>query len=162
MEQPMSPDPWTAFLDWLNTVLVPDWGELIALLPYVLVATIVGPLLTLIAAMWAWHLLRRRRGRVRREAVGPATAARDADGRPVFPPNAPYCSDHALIYPPRARRCDIDGADLVVACPVDGSLRPADIQTCSGCGTTFKLGAAASSLVVVTPDGPPAGGAAVA
>jgi hypothetical protein len=162
MEPPVSPDPWTALLDWLNTVLVPNWGELIALLPYVLVGTVVGPILTLIVLMWAWHLLRRRRGRVRREAAQPVPAAMDADGHPVFPPNVPYCTEHALIYPPRARTCDIDRADLVVACPVDGSLRAADIETCAACGTTYKLGAAASPLVVVTSDGPPAGGAAIA
>ena len=44
----MSPDPWTSFLDWLTTVLVPSWGELIGLLPYVVIGTIVGPFLTLI------------------------------------------------------------------------------------------------------------------
>jgi hypothetical protein len=158
----MSPDPWSAFLEWLNTVLVPNWGELIALLPYVLVGTIVGPILTLIVLMWAWHLLRRRRGRVRRAEVPVVAAPRDSEGRPVFPVNTPYCPDHALIYPPRARNCDVDRADLVVACPVDGSLRAADIQTCSACGTTFKLGAAASPLAVVSTDGPPEGGAAVA
>jgi hypothetical protein len=158
----MSPDPWTAFLDWLNTVLVPNWGELIALLPYVLVATIVGPILTLIVLMWAWHLLRRQRGRVRREEVQPVPAPRDADGRPVFPVNVPYCAEHALVYPPRARTCDVDRADLAVACPVDGSLRAADVETCPACGTTFKLGAAASPLAIVTPDGPPEGGAAIA
>ena len=158
----MSPDPWTAFLDWLNTIVVPNWGELIALLPYVLVGTIVGPILTLILLMWVWHLLRRQGGHVRREEVRPVAAPRDADGRPVFPANVPYCPEHALLYPPRARTCDLDRADLVVACPVDGSLRAADIQTCAACGTTFKLGAATSPLVVATPDGPPEGGAAVA
>jgi hypothetical protein len=162
MEQPVSPDPWSAFLDWLNTVLVPNWGELIALLPYVLVGTIVGPILTLIGLMWAWHLLRRRRGRVRRAEVRPVAAPHDGEGRPIFPVNVPYCAEHALIYPPRARTCDIDRADLVVACPVDGSLRAADIQTCSACGTTFKLGAAGATLTVVAPDGPPEGGAPIA
>ena len=75
----MSPDPWTAFLDWLTTVLVPAWGELISLLPYVIVGTIAGPILTLIVLMWGWHLLTRRRGKVHRgrpEAVAaPARAA---------------------------------------------------------------------------------------
>ena len=36
----MSSDPWTSFLEWLTTVVVPAWGELIALLPYVIVGTI--------------------------------------------------------------------------------------------------------------------------
>lgn len=158
----MSPDPWSAFLAWLNTVLVPDWGELIALLPYVLIGTIVGPILTLIVLMWAWHLLRRQRGRVRRAEVQAVAAPRDAGGAPVFPVNVPYCAEHELIYPARARTCEIDRADLVVTCPVDGSLRAADIQTCSACGTTFKLGVTAGSLSIVAVDGPPAGGAAAA
>ena len=158
----MSADPWTAFLDWLTTVLVPDWGELIALLPYVVAATIVGPLLTLLVLMWAWHLLTRRRGRVRRAEVQPEPALRLADGTVQFPPNVPYCEEHALIYPPRARLCEIDRADLMVACPVDGSVRAADIETCAACGTRFRLGASSSPIVVVSADGPPAGGAAIA
>ena len=60
------PDPWSAFLDWLSTVLVPSWGGLIALLPYALILFVIGPIVTLLALGWAWHLLRRRRGRVRR------------------------------------------------------------------------------------------------
>lgn len=158
----MTPDPWSAFLEWLNTVLVPNWGELIALLPYVLVGMVVGPILTLIVLMWAWHLLRRRRGRVRRVEVQPLSVPRGADGLPAFPVNVPYCVEHELVYPSRARTCDVDRADLVVACPVDGSLRAADIETCLACGTTFKLGATASALAIVTPDGPPEGGAAIA
>lgn len=158
----MSSDPWTAFLDWLTTVLVPSWGELIALLPYVLIATVVGPVITLLVLMWGWHLVTRRRGRVRRAQAQPVPAPRGDDGTIIFPPNVPYCEDHALLYPPRARRCEIDGVDLLVACPVDGSLRAADVQTCSACGTRFRLGATASSIAVLSADGPPEGGAAIA
>ena len=158
----MSPDPWSAFLDWLTTVLVPDWGELIALLPYVLVGTIVGPILTLLALMWGWHLVTRRRGRVRHAEVQARPASRGHDGLASFPPNVPYCEEHALIYPPRARHCEIDGAGLVVACPVDGTSRAAEIETCSACGTTFKLGATAGASVVASSGGPPQGGAAIA
>ena len=39
----MSPDPWTSFLEWLTTVLVPAWGELISLLPYVIIGGTAGP-----------------------------------------------------------------------------------------------------------------------
>jgi hypothetical protein len=158
----MSADPWTAFLDWLTTVLVPDWGELIALLPYVLVATIVGPLLTLLALMWGWHLATRRRGSVRYVEAQPVPAPRDEDGAAAFPPNVPYCEEHALVYPPRAKTCQVDQANLLVSCPVDGSVRVADIETCSACGTRFTLGVTMSSSVVATTGGPPTGGAAVA
>jgi hypothetical protein len=158
----MSTDPWTAFLDWLTTVLVPAWGELISLLPVVLVGTLVGPILTLILLMWAWYLVKRRRGRVRRGEPPPVPAPLDAEGKPVYPPNTPYCEKHRLIFPPRARECSLDGADLVVACPVDGSVRRAVIETCRVCGTRYKLGASAPTSVVLAPDGPPEGGAAIA
>lgn len=157
----MSSDPWTTFLDWLTTVLVPSWGELIALLPVVVVATLVGPILTLLLLMWGWHALTRRRGRIRRAEIQPTPAPHE-DGRPVFPPNTPYCEAHGLVYPPRARTCDIDRADLSVRCPVDGNVRVADISTCPGCGTKYTLGATAGPLHVVVTEGPPEGGAAIA
>jgi hypothetical protein len=158
----MSSDPWTAFLDWLTTVMVPSWGELIALLPMMVVATLVGPIVTIILLMWGWHLLRRRRGRVQRAEPGPSPAMIGAHGGAIFPPNVPYCEEHALVYPPRSRHCNIDRADLSVRCPVDGTVRAADVDICSACGTRFTLGASASALAVVAPDGPPEGGAAIA
>jgi hypothetical protein len=157
-----SPDPWTFFLDWLTTVLVPSWGDLVGLMPYFLILFVIGPIVTLLLLAWAWHLLRRRRGHVRREVLQPVPAPRGADGLAAYPPNVPYCEEHALLYPPRARRCEIDKADLLVACPVDGTVRAADIRTCPSCGTTYVLGAGASALVVTGASGPPAGGAAVA
>ena len=85
----MPPDPWTAFLDWLTTVLVPDWGELISLLPYVVFGTIVGPILTIIVLMWGWYLVTRRRGRVKRVELQPVPAPRDGVGAVSVPPNVP-------------------------------------------------------------------------
>ena len=158
----MSPDPWTSFLDWLTTVLVPDWGELISLLPYVVFGTIVGPILTIIMLMWGWYIVTRRRGRVKRVELQPVPAPRDDAGAVSVPPNVPYCEEHALIYPARERQCEIDRADLSVACPVDGTVRDADIDTCAACGTKYTLGANASAVVVAGQDGPPEGGAAIA
>lgn len=158
----MSSDPWTSFLDWLTTVLVPSWGELIALLPIVLVGTLVGPFLTLLLLMWGWHLLRRRRGRVERGEAQPSPVPVLEDGSHAFPANVPYCEEHALVYPARARECNIDGDELSVACPVDGSVRSASIDTCSACGTKFVLGIGAGPLTVTSADGPPEGGAALA
>ena len=85
-----------------------------------------------------------------------------AEGRLVFSPNVPYCEDHGLVYPPHATRCEIDRADLSVACPVDGTVRAASIQTCPACGTRFVLGAGSSPTLVVGRSGPPDGGAAIA
>lgn len=158
----MSPDPWTAFLEWLTTVLVPAWGELIALMPYFLVLGVIGPILTLIVLMWGWYMLNRRRGRVRRTAVEAEPAPRDDAGNPIFPPNNPYCEKHALLHPARADRCQVDGGSLSVICPMDGTVRDASVQVCAACGTRYVLGANASQLVVTSADGPPEGGAAVA
>lgn len=158
----MSPDPWTGFLDWLTTVMVPSWGELIALLPFVVVGTIVGPFLTIIILMWGWHLLHRRRGRVDRTEAQPVAAPIGEDGLAVYPANVPYCEEHALVYPARSKECHVDRADLSVTCPVDGSVRNAGVELCSACGTKYQLGASSSPLVVTSSDGPPAGGAAIA
>jgi hypothetical protein len=158
----MAPDPWTAFLEWLTTVLVPAWSELIALLPYVIIGGLVGPILTIIVLMWAWYLLHRQRGRVHRSEQQPVAAPRGADGLAAFPVNVPYCEQHGLVFPPRATACTVDGAALSVTCPVDGTVRDAEIATCAGCGTTFKLGAATGPLTVVAPEGPPEGGRAIA
>lgn len=158
----MTSDPWTSFLEWLSTVLVPAWGELIGLLPYILLASLAGPILTLIAAMWLWHLVKRRRGRVTRAEAGPVAAALDEGGTPRFPPNVPYCERHVLLYPSRSRRCRVDDQPLSVTCPVDGTVRNAEVDTCTACGTKFRLGATSGSAVVLVSDGPPEGGAAVA
>ena len=94
--------------------------------------------------------------------VQPVPAPLLADGSPAFPPNVPYCEEHGLIYPARARRCEIDRADLQVACPVDGSVRAAEVETCAACGTRYTLGRRPDPLVVVSTAGPPEGGAAIA
>ena len=158
----MSSDPWTAFLDWLTTVFVPSWGELIGLLPFVIVGTIVGPVLTIIALMWVWYFIKRRRGKVRRGDAQPESARLDDGGNPVFPANVPYCQRHALVFPARARTCTMNGDPLSVICPVDGTVRNAEVDTCAACGTRFKLGAATGSSVILASDGPPEGGAAIA
>lgn len=158
----MSADPWTAFLDWLTTVLVPSWGELIDLLPYVVILGIIGPLISIIALLWVWYLLHRKRGRVQHQEAQAVAAPRDEDGQAIFEPSVPYCEAHALVYPPRATTCEIDRADLSVVCPVDGTVRAASVQVCSGCGTRYVLGATSSPVVVSSNGGPPEGGAAVA
>jgi hypothetical protein len=158
----MASDPWTGFLDWLATVLAPAWGELIDLMPYFVILGVIGPLISIMGLMWLWYLLNRKRGRVRRTEVQAVPAPLDEDGAPEFPRNVPYCEEHALVYPSLARNCQIDRADLSVACPVDGTVRAADVEICSACGTRFVLGANASPTVVTPGSGPPEGGAAVA
>ena len=158
----MSSDPWTAFLEWLTTVLVPAWSELIDLMPYFVILGIIGPIISIIALLWVWYALHLKRGHVSRAEAQAVPATIGENGTPLFPPNVPYCDQHALIYPARARQCEIDRADLSVACPVDGTVRDADINVCSACGTKFVLGATASPVVITNAAGPPDGGAAVA
>ncbi|MBX3031798.1 MAG: hypothetical protein KF809_16745 [Chloroflexi bacterium] len=157
-----SPDPWTAFLDLLTKAIVPDWSGLIVLLPFLLLVGVLGPIMSLIALAWVYHFLTKRRARVRVAEAEATLAVLDAGGAPSYPANTPYCPEHALIYPVSRVRCEIDGADLAVRCPVDGTVRDAGTQTCNACGTRFVLGATSTSDLVRRPAGPPEGGAAVA
>lgn len=158
----MSSDPWTAFLDWLTTVVVPDWSELVSMLPLFVLVGVVGPILTLLVLMWLWYAVHRRAGRVRVAVAEVVAAPRDAAGDAVYPPNVPYCPTHGLIYPPDRTTCEVDGSNLLVRCPVDGTVREAAIQTCTACGTRFVLGAGRLPQLVERTGRPPSGGAAVA
>jgi hypothetical protein len=155
-------DPWTAFLQWLQTILIPDWSGLIALLPILIIIGVVGPALSLLALYWFYVLVTNRRGKVRVDDPAPVAAAQLPDGSYDFPPNAPYCSTHNLIYPATARECPIDSEELQVRCPVDNTVRVASQQVCRTCGTRYQLGAALSPVVVSRRGAPPAGGAAIA
>jgi hypothetical protein len=155
-------DPWTAFLTWLTDVIVPNWTELVGMLPLFIILGVVGPILTLIAVMWAWHFLKRRVGHARVAIPEVVAAPRDANGLPVIPPNVPYCASHGLIYPPERTTCEVDGSNLLVRCPVDATVREAAIKTCTACGTKYVLGAAKTPLLVTRSGKPPAGGAAAA
>jgi hypothetical protein len=157
-----APDPWTAFLDWLTTVIVPDWTELVSMLPFFLALGVVGPILSLIMLMWTRHLFKRRRSHVQLAIPDVVAAPRDVRGEPAFPANAPFCQEHTLIYPPSRVTCEVDGANLSVRCPVDGTVRPASLQTCSACGTRYLLGASKAPALVQRTGRPPEGGAAVA
>ncbi len=155
-------DPWTSFLEWLQTLIVPEWDSVIAMLPLLLILGVVGPILSLVVLMNLWYLWHRRRGRVRVAEVEPVPAPIGADGEPLFPPNVPFCQEHAVLYPPSARECEIDRTELTVRCPVDSTTRPASQQLCRACGTRYVLGASRGPLVVRRTGRPPEGGAAVA
>ena len=58
-----APDPWTYFLDWLTTVVVPNWTELVSMLPFWVFVGVTAPILTLILLAWVWHFLRKPRAR---------------------------------------------------------------------------------------------------
>lgn len=157
-----SSDPWTSFLEWLQSLIVPEWDSLIAMLPLFLILGVAGPILTLMALSAMRYRMHREKGRVKIAEPDPWPAEIGEDGLPIFPVNTPFCEEHALIYPPGARVCEIDGTDLTVKCPVDGTLRLADQQLCRACGTRYVLGASKTAVVVRRTGRPPEGGAAIA
>jgi hypothetical protein len=161
-EDPVTTDPWTGFLDWLETIVIPDWGGLISLLPILLILGVVGPGLTFLFLYWMYHRFTDRRGRVRLDEPTVERAPIGADGNAVFPPNAPFCPHHALVYPATEKRCGIDGEELFVRCPVDDMMRPATQDICRVCGTRYQLGASLAPVVVRRNGRPPEGGAAIA
>lgn len=158
----MTTDPWTGFLDWLETIIVPDWGGLISLLPILLILGVLGPGLTLLFLYWTYHRIKSKRGRVRIDDPSPEPAPVGTDGNPEFPPNVPFCPHHNLVYPVTAKRCAIDGEELFVRCPVDDMMRPASQDICRVCGTRYQLGASLAPVVVRRSGRPPEGGAAIA
>ena len=159
-EQPV--DPWTAFLEWLSTILIPDWNGLIQLLPLLLIFGLVGPVLTFLTLYWIYVRLNSQRGRVSSDEPDPVAVQQGPDGTYTYPVNAPYCPTHHLVYPATARECTIDGEELLVRCPVDDSVRFASQQLCRTCGTRYQLGASLAPVVIRRRGAPPAGGAAVA
>lgn len=152
----------TSLLELLEGLLIPDWGNLITFVPLLLILGVVGPLLTLLVLYWLVVSVRAPRGRVRTDEPAPVAAQHAADGTPIFPPNAPYCPTHELIYPATARECEIDGEDLLVRCPIDDMTRVASQQLCRACGTRYQLGASLAPVVVKRHGRPPDGGAAIA
>ncbi len=155
-------DPWNTFLEWLSTILMPDWGGLIGLLPILVILGVTGPILSLLALYWMYHLVTARRGRVRMEEPEPTRAPLGEDGRPAYPANEPFCPQHELIYPASKRSCDVDDGELLVRCPIDDNTRVASQQLCRVCGTRYQLGASLTPVTVRRKGRPPEGGAAVA
>ena len=156
-------EAWTAFLNLLQKIIVPDWSDWVAALPILVVLGILGPILTLLFFVWLHYVLFvRRRGRVRLDDPEPVMAERDESGFFVIPPNTPFCAREGLLYPPNARRCTSCRDELLVRCPVDSTTRVATQDLCRACGTKYVLGAAATALAVRRTGGPPEGGAAVA
>jgi len=157
-----TPDAWTTFLDWLSSLLIPDWNGLIHILPVLVIIGLTGPILSLLLFYWLYHAFIDRGGRVQIGELEPIAAAHRPDGTPIFPVNTPYCVEHELIYPAKARTCDVDGAELIVRCPVDDNARVAGEQLCRVCGTRYQLGASLAPVVVKRRRNPPEGGAAIA
>lgn len=150
---------WNRILDITSMFVIPDWGELIGLLPLLIFLGVVGPLVTFTILGILWYQIRRPRTRV--EFVeGPRQAETAADGAPTFPTGLPFCRRDALVFPSGAARCDTCGDDLAVTCPMCGLGRAAINDTCTNCGLVLKVRPRAVALRPAS--GPRPGGAAAA
>ena len=149
---------WSDFLAFLATLIIPDWGGLIALLPLFVLVGLVGPLLTLAILAWMGYAITKPRTKVTYDE-GTRVAPRDHMGRIIAPSGEPYCPRDGLIYSTGTTRCDADKATLLVRCPRCDVVREAGIDTCGNCGLTLKV---QSRAMIVATDGPPPGGAAAA
>ena len=148
---------WTNLLKFSETFVTPNWGQLIGLLPILLLIGVVGPILTILALAWLRYGLVRPRLRVA-FADPRRAAALDATGNAIFPVGEPYSPREGIIYEPGLTRSP-SGETLVVACPKCLLVRTAADETCGNCGLSFTLTPTTRSL---RPAGPPPGGAAAA
>ena len=149
---------WSDFLGFISKFVIPDWAGLIQLLPVFVLIGLVGPLLSLAVLAWLGYGITKPRVKVRYDD-GTKVAPRDHLGRPIVPAGEPYCPRDGLIYPASALRCDVDKATLLVRCPKCEVVRTAGLATCGNCGLTLNLQPRA---MIISTDGPPPGGAALA
>jgi hypothetical protein len=149
---------WNGLLDMTSQFLIPEWGELIGLLPIFLLIGVLGPILSLLLLAHVIYFLRKPRAPLP-EAPAPVRAPRGEDGRPVFPRGEPYCARDGLIYPANTTRCETCRDELTVRCPKCEVARPANIDTCGNCGLILKV---RPQNLVVRASQPPPGGAAAA
>jgi hypothetical protein len=129
-----STDPWTAFLDWLSTILLPDWVGLINLLPVLVLLGLTGPILSLLALYWLYHLVTDRRGKVRTAEPEPTPAPIGDDGLPAYPPNVPFCPQHRLLFPTCAT---VRSTTVSCSCAARSTATPA--SPASSCAASVEL-----------------------
>jgi hypothetical protein len=144
-------------LAFSESIIVPDWAQLVGLLSVFLLLFVVGPLLTVLLLFWVRYAIVKPRPKV--AYADPRRAAPlDATGNPVYPVGEPYSPREGVIYEPGMTRSP-SGETLVVACPKCSLVRPAADDTCGNCGLSFTLTPTTRSL---RPAGPPPGGRAAA
>ena len=148
---------WTALLEFMSKIVVPDWGALVDLMPVFLLIGVVGPLVSLLVLAWFIYVVRKPRIKVAfAETRRPAEL--DADGNVVYPLGEPYSPSERMIYEPGATRSE-SGEDLLVACPKCSLVRTAAIDTCGNCGLSFSI---KPTVRLARRAGPPPGGRAAA
>jgi hypothetical protein len=149
---------WSDFLGFVSKLVIPDWAGLIALLPVLVLIGVVGPLLTLGVLAWLGYGITKPRTKVSYHE-GTKVAPRDHLGRLIAPAGEPYCPRDGLVYPTGTFRCDVDKTNLLLRCPKCEVVRDASISTCGNCGLAVSIQPRA---MIVSTDGPPPGGAAIA
>ncbi len=150
---------WSQILRVTSLFVIPDWGQVIAALPVVVVLGLVAPFLTFLMLGTVIYLARKPRVKVSFEE-GPRVAEIGADGQPIFPVGLPHCRRDGLVYASGTLRCERCHDDLAVVCPMCSLGRSALIDTCSNCGLVLKVKSRA--IAVRASAGPRSGGAAVA
>jgi hypothetical protein len=148
---------WQGIISFLTPYIIPDWGELIGLMPIILLIGLVAPIVSLLALGWILYVIRAPRAKVSLE-VAPVRVQL-VDGRPDYPAGEPYCPVDQLIFPFGTVTCDTCRRDLLVRCPKCSTGRLAHTSTCGNCGLVLKIENRARAL---RPAGPPPGGAAAA
>lgn len=148
---------WHSFLHAISGLVIPDWGDLIGLLPILILLGVVGPALSLLVLGWLIYVVRAPRTRIGPDPL--PSAALLEDGRPVYPAGEPYCPVDQLVYPFGATRCDRCKRDLFVRCPKCAVGRAAAVETCGNCGLVLRIENRGRAL---RPADPPPGGAAAA
>ena len=146
---------WNDIIEASSAFVIPDWGQLIGLLPVFLIIGVVGPLLTIIMLFWVRYWILKPR-----VSAGYADTRRLAtigdDGQPIFPAGEPYSLRERMIYESGATRSE-SGDELLVACPKCGLVRSAAIDTCGNCGLSFTI---TPPTRTIRPAAPPPGGRA--
>lgn len=150
---------WNTILDITEMFVIPNWVDVVGLLPLLIFLGVVGPLLTFTVLGTLVYQVGKPRAKLAIEE-GPQLARVGADGQPIFQPGLPFCRTHGLIFPTGTQRCDRGGEDLSVICPMCGLGRPAAIDTCPNCGLVLKV--KAHPVPLGSKVGPKPGGAAVA
>src|SRR5262245_27490397 len=117
---------WSDFLALLSSIIIPDWGAIIGLIPLLLLIGVIGPLLTLAVLAWLGYGVTKPRTVVT-FVEGTRVAPTDRVGQPILPAGEPYCPNDGLIYSIGQTRCDRDQALLQLRCPKCGLVRDADI-----------------------------------
>lgn len=150
---------WTQILEVTQIFVMPDWGNLISLLPVFIVLGLIGPFLTFTVLGSLVYMATKPRVKVAFEE-GPRVAEVGPGGEPIYPIGLPHCRRDGLVYPSGTLRCERCHDELAVICPMCSLGRSALEDTCSNCGLVLKVKPRA--VAVRTSAGPKPGGAAVA